>query len=380
MPSAEIIIIGTEILLGEILDTNSRFIARKLRDIGVDLYRKTTVGDNAERIAQAILQSMDHCDIIITSGGLGPTVDDPTREAVALAVGVELEFRPALWEQIKARFQRFGRTPTENNRRQAYVPVGSIEVENPVGTAPAFITETKGKVIAVLPGVPREMEYLLEHKLVPYLRDRFQLTGTIKARVLHTAGAGESQIDDLIEDLEKLTNPTVGLSAHSGQVDVRITAKASSEYEAEVLIQPVEIELRRRLADWVYGANGDTLEAVALAHLASKNWNLAVVEAGLDGELIRRLAKLNASFAGGEVITDLPRREKLYDLVQGYRKSRQVEVGLGVAIYPGQEAQDIFIVCVSPVGEIKENRPYGGPPAYVSRWAFHNSLDILRKL
>lgn len=380
MPRAEIISIGTEILLGEILDTNSRVIARKLRDIGVDLYRKTTVGDNAERIADAILQSMERCDVIITSGGLGPTVDDPTREAVAIAMGVELEFRPVLWEQIKVRFHRFGRTPTENNRRQAYVPVGAIEVENPVGTAPAFIVETNEKVIAVLPGVPREMEYLLEHTLVPYLQDRFKLTGTIKARVLHTVGAGESQIDDLIEDLEKLTNPTVGLSAHAGQVDVRITAKANSEYEAEALIHPLEIELRKRLGDWIYGANGDTLEAVALEHLASNNWRLVIVEAGMGGDLIRRLATLNASFAGGEVITKLPGREELYDFVQGYRNSRQMEVGLGVAIYPGLETQEIFIVCVSPVGEVKENRPYGGPPAYVSRWAFYNCLDVLRKL
>jgi len=129
MPSAEIITIGTEILLGEILDTNSRFLARTLRDVGIDLYRQTTVGDNEQRIAQAILSAMEESDIIITTGGLGPTVDDPTREAVALAMGVETEFRPELWEQIQDRFRRFGHKPTENNMRQAYVPHGAI-VEN----------------------------------------------------------------------------------------------------------------------------------------------------------------------------------------------------------------------------------------------------------
>ncbi len=126
MPSAEIITIGTEILLGEIVDTNAQFVARALRDAGIDLYRKTTVGDNPRRIAQAVQQSLDRCEIIITTGGLGPTVDDPTREALALALGVELEYHPELWDQIVARFQRFNREPTENNRRQAYIPQGAI--------------------------------------------------------------------------------------------------------------------------------------------------------------------------------------------------------------------------------------------------------------
>ena len=157
MPTAEIITIGTEILLGEIVDTNARFIARQLRDAGIDLYRKTTVGDNATRIATAIQQAMESSDIIITTGGLGPTIDDPTREAVALALETETEYRPELWEQIKARFERFGRIPTENNKRQAYVPIGAIAVENPVGTAPAFISERDMCSIIALPGVPREM-------------------------------------------------------------------------------------------------------------------------------------------------------------------------------------------------------------------------------
>jgi molybdenum cofactor synthesis domain-containing protein len=132
MAVAEIITIGTEILLGEIVDTNARFIARVLRDIGVDLYRKTTVGDNSIRISQAVQQAMERSDFIITSGGLGPTVDDPTREALASSVGLSLEFRPELWDQIVERFQRFGRPPTENNKRQAYIPAGAIAVENPV--------------------------------------------------------------------------------------------------------------------------------------------------------------------------------------------------------------------------------------------------------
>ena len=161
MPSAEIITIGTEILLGEIVDTNTRFLSLKLREQGIDLYRQTTVGDNIQRIAQAIQSSLPITDVIITTGGLGPTIDDPTRLAVAAALEIETEFRADLWEQIKERHLRFGRTPTENNKRQAYVPQGAIAVENQVGTAPAFISETETCAIIALPGVPREMEHIM---------------------------------------------------------------------------------------------------------------------------------------------------------------------------------------------------------------------------
>jgi len=380
MPSAEIVTIGTEILLGEIVDTNSRFIARILRDLGVDLYRKTTVGDNARRIAQVIQQSTERCDIIITTGGLGPTVDDPTREAVALAIGVETEFQPQLWVQIQERFRRFGRTPTENNRRQAYVPRGAIAIENPVGTAPAFIVEHGDNVIIALPGVPREMEYLMQRAVVPYLRTRFPLSGIIKARILHTAGVGESQIDDVIADLERLSNPTVGLAAHSGRVDVRITAKADSEEEADRLIYGVEVELYRRLREWIYGVDEDTLEAIALANLRSKGWRFVVVEAGLSGELTRRLAAIGNPFLGGQVLTDLPPVDELPVITSAYRNLHQAEVALGVAIYPDVQKQDISIVLFTPSERKQYSRPYGGPVENAPRWALHHSLDVIRKL
>ena len=204
MPTAEIITIGTELLLGETVDTNTRYIARALRDEGINLFRTSTIGDNAERIAEIISEGMQRAEIIITTGGLGPTIDDPTREAVALTLGVKTEFKAELWEQIQERFQRYGRTPTENNKRQAFIPKGAVPIENPVGTAPAFIGETEKHAIISLPGVPREMEYLMQNQVLPYLRERYKLSGVIKARVLHTSGVGESQIDERIGDLEQL--------------------------------------------------------------------------------------------------------------------------------------------------------------------------------
>jgi competence/damage-inducible protein CinA-like protein len=386
MPTAEIITIGTEILLGEIIDTNAHYIARKLRDAGIDLYRKTSVGDNAKRISQAIQQSMERCDIIITTGGLGPTVDDPTRDAIALAFETHTEFRSELWDQIQARFKRFGRQPTENNKRQAYVPTNAVVIENPVGTAPSFIMETEKHAVIALPGVPREMEYLMEHAVLPYLRDRYRLTAIIRARILHSAGVGESQIDDLIGDLETLSNPTIGLAAHSGQVDIRITAKANSEQDVSDLIRPIETEIRNRLGTWIYGADEETLEKVALNAVQKQGWSLAVVEAGLGGDLLRRLAgamqsqNQNSIFHGGEVIASLPTPQELHDFTVAYRESKQVDVCLGVAVYPGAEKHDVHIILITPEGQQQFTRPYGGPPEYAPRWALHHSLDFLRKI
>ena len=388
MPTAEIITIGTEILLGEILDTNARYLARQLRQVGIDLYRTTTIGDNGQRIARAIQHSLDHCDIVLTTGGLGPTIDDPTREAVASALGVTTEFLPELWEQIQARFQRFGRQPTENNRRQAYIPQGAIPIENPVGTAPAFIAKVGKKVVISLPGVPREMEYLMEHTILPYLKQYFQLSGIIKARVIHTVGIGESLIDDRISDLETLSNPSVGLAAHSGQVDVRITAKADSEARADEMIQQIEMELRNRLGDWIYGVDQDTLEDVALRALKTRGWSLAVIELGASVGLINRLSSLSVmansqnrvTFKGGEIRTDLTSLDTLDAATNQYRKNRQVNTCLGITILPLGEKQELHLFLVTPEDQKEIIQTYGGPPEYASRWANHQALDLLRKL
>ncbi len=380
MPSAEIITIGTELLLGEIVDTNSRFVARCLREAGIDLYRTATVGDNTRRIAQAIQESMARGDIVITTGGLGPTVDDPTREAVAMALGVETEFRPELWEQIQARFVRLGRTPTENNRRQAYVPEGATAYANPVGTAPIFIAERGGRVIICLPGVPSEMEYLMRRTVLPYLCQRYDLHSVIKTRILHTVGAGESQIDQAIADLEELPNPTVGLAAHSGQVDVRITVKAEDEKQAELLIRPLEAELRKRLGDWIYGTDEESLEEVSLRSLTQHKWNLVVVEAGMKGNLVRRLAAAGGPFVSGQVLATKAEVDDLYQLTEAYRSSQGAEAGLGVVVHPTNDGHDVQMVLITPLGTQNIKRLYGGPPEYAPFWAFNQSLDLIRRI
>jgi nicotinamide-nucleotide amidase len=293
--NAEIISIGTELLLGEIVDTNSAHIARNLRDIGLNLYFTTTVGDNQARITEAISFALDRADIIITTGGLGPTVDDVTRQSVAAATGRTLEFRQDLFDQIAERFARFGSEMPENNRQQAYIPAGALAIENPVGTAPCFAVESERGVVISLPGVPREMTYLLDTAVLPYLRQKFNLTSVIKARVLRTAGIGESTIDDVITDLMKLINPTVGLAAHTGQTDIRITAKADDIATAELQIAEVEAEIRRRLGDYIYGVDKDRLEAVLVQELQRTGMQIAVIEAGLGNKLHERLLQQEGS-------------------------------------------------------------------------------------
>ncbi len=251
MPSTEIITIGTELLLGEIVNTNTQVIALALRKIGVDVYRTATIGDNPDRIAQILLESTSRADIVIVTGGLGPTVDDPTRQAIAQAFDLELIFHPELWDEIVRRFSKYGIQPPENNRQQAFLPAGAEVLPNPRGTAPGIFLESNDNLVFALPGVPVEMEGMLIEQVIPRITAHYLLTGVILTRNIRVEGIGESQVDALIRDLETLSNPTVGLSAEKGFVLVRITAKADSEDVAEALLRDLEDEIRSRLADWL---------------------------------------------------------------------------------------------------------------------------------
>ena len=369
MASAEIITIGTEILLGEIVDTNTRYIARTLRGMGVDLYRTITIGDNAERIAEEIRHSMQRADIVITTGGLGPTVDDPTREAVALAAGVELEFREDLWNEVVAIISRYGRKPSENQKRQAYVPKGALGISNPVGTAPCFIVETKRNAVISLPGVPNEMEHILHESVIPYLQKRFELSEIIKIRVLHCSGLGEGMIDEQIADLETLSNPTVGLAAHTGVVDIRIAAKAKNETEADEMIAQIENQIRERLGEVVFGADEDTLEDVVLNTVAKRGWTLVGIESGLDGLLARKIPHT--------VSIPNPSSDSLMAALRAARADSNADAALGVAMYLEERATEMALI--TPGGEKSHRITYGGPPRSLASWSVNLALDWLRR-
>ncbi len=338
---AEIITIGTEILLGEIVDTNTRTIARALRDIGLDIYRTSTIGDNASRIGAAVRESANRAAAVITTGGLGPTVDDATREGVAMAFDVETHFQPSLWAQIQERFASFGRKPTENNRRQAFIPQGAIPIENPVGTAPAFIMESGSSCVICLPGVPAEMVYLLEHDVIPYLRKRLKLQGIIKSRIIRTSGLGESEIDARIEDLEQLSNPTVGLSAHPGRVDIRVTAKAGSEREADEMIWRLEATLHQRLGEYIYGADDDTLEGVIASWLREREMKICTIEYGTGGILASSLTHFEDIFAGGQLISQKEDIDQALPSLERLCATKGAACGIGIILTREEEGHHL---------------------------------------
>src|SRR3972149_4365083 len=379
MPVGEIIAIGTELLLGEIQDTNTATIARKFRDAGIDLYRTMIVGDNPERIAQAIREALTRSDIVITTGGVGATLDDPTRLAVAKAFGTELEFHPKLWDQIQERFNRFQRRATENNRRQAYIPGGSTAIENPVGTAPAFFVEKEGKLVISLPGVPREMEHILQHAVMPLLDQHYQLNGIIKTFVLHTAGVGESQVDEWIGELENNANPTVGLLAHPGQVDIRVAAKAGSEEEADALIAEMVSQVQKLVGVAIYGSDQETLEQVVLNRLALHNWQFSLVECGLGGAVAEKLNRAGFDVDRARVLPELCQVADLQRLAQKQLAATGTQVALGAGFYPGSVQQDLYLYLITPNSTLEVNRSYGGPPAQGLPWAVQTALDFVRR-
>jgi hypothetical protein len=296
-------------------------------------------------------------------------VDDPTREAVARAAGLGLEFREDLWEQVVTIISRYGRKPSENQKRQAYVPSGAIAIPNPVGTAPCFIVETERNAVISLPGVPNEMEYILHESVIPYLQKRFSLNEIIKIRILHCAGLGEGMIDEKIDDLETLSNPTVGLAAHTGVVDIRIAAKAPNEPEADRMIADIENQIRERLGDAVFGADEDTLEEVALNVVAKRGWSLIGVESGLKGLLARKLPHTVS-------IPDLS-PASLMGALRAARAESNVEAGLGVAVYLEERAAEIALI--TPHGEKTHRITYGGPPRSLPVWSVNLALDWLRR-
>ena len=289
MANAEIVAIGSELLLGQIVDTNSAWIAQRLTDIGVNLFYKTIVGDNPGRMKEVLSRALDRSDIVITSGGLGPTQDDLTREVVAEVAGRRLVRDPRLLEQINQRFRSRGFIMTPNNERQADIPEGATPVENPNGTAPSFIVEDSRGIIFVLPGVPFELKWLFDNEVEPYLRRSFALSETITYRVLKVAELGESRVDDEIGHLiANSHNPTVGVLAHPGQVDVRIAAKASSKDAANTLIAPLEAEIRRTLGKHVFAVDNETIEEVVGQLLRKKGMTISVCE-DLGGMVAERL-------------------------------------------------------------------------------------------
>ncbi|HYZ17432.1 MAG TPA: competence/damage-inducible protein A [Candidatus Acidoferrum sp.] len=309
MASVEIVTIGTEILLGHLLDTNSVKIASALADHGVDVFAKHSVGDNAERLRTMLEGVLERADGAITTGGLGPTVDDLTKDAVAKVVRKPLVLHEPSLRAMEERFRIFGRPMSENNRRQAYLPEGCVVLENPHGTAPGFVAlRDDGKFIACMPGVPREMGPMLEERLIPWMIARFNLHDAIYTRTLHTVGIGESDLDRRVEDLFRtLENPKIAMLAHGGRVDIKVMAKARSREEADAMIAPVVADLRERIGAGYFGDDEITLPGAIVRELKRRGLTVGTAESVTGGHIADEIVTVpgaSAVFRGGIVAYD----------------------------------------------------------------------------
>ena len=381
---AEIVMIGTELLLGEIVDTNATMFAKALRDIGMDLLYKTTVGDNEDRITDVLNIALDRSDVILTSGGIGPTVDDMTRKCVARATGRKLVYSKALENQIASRFRNFGREMADNNKRQAYIPEGAMPLENPMGTAPCFLSEDaqgRGCVIS-LPGVPRELDYMLHEVVIPILIDRMGGRKVTKVRVLRTCAVGESSIDRVIGDLMTERNPTVGLAAHAGQTDVRVTAKADTEEEADALIAPMEAELRKRLGVAIYGTGKETVAEVVGDLLRERGLTIGVVDTLTDGQIVREFEENGAGdvvIAQGE--TDIGEQEDPRALTEAMAQTAAPEGGVGLAMVGPYKGGATFMAVYGSDPQTRTciaSRRFQDSE-HIRRWLVIQGLDLVRR-
>lgn len=302
---AEIVSCGTELLLGQITDTNASYLGRTLAGLGIDLYYKSTVGDNAGRILETLRRARERSDLILTSGGLGPTEDDLTKECVAQVFDEELVTDQPSLDRLHEFFRRRGAAMPARNAKQALIYKHGRALPNPNGTAPGALLEKDGKIVISLPGPPNELVPMVENHVIPLLMER--LSGTrqyLVTRVLRFIGIGESAVDERLQDLLGSSNPTLAPLAHTGEVHLRLGAKAPSLEEAEALLQPVEAEIRRRLGRFIYGVDSTTLEESVLRLLIDRGLTLACAESctgGLLGSRLTAISGSSAAFLGGVI-------------------------------------------------------------------------------
>lgn len=355
--SAEILTIGTEILLGDLLDTNAAWISGRLAALGVSIYRHTTVGDNKKRITAALKEAVSRADLVITTGGLGPTSDDLTNACLGEAAGREMVEYPEARRHVDEMFKRFGRTPTRSNYKQALFPEGSELIPNPAGTAMGAMLELDGALVATFPGVPGEMKGMFEETLEPLIKERSE--GSILSRTLWFTGIGESALAEKVQDLLDASDPTVAPLAGQGKVRLRITTRAATTEEAEEKIAPVADEILSRLGDYYFGEDDETLESAIGKLLTGRGETLALAESCTGGLLAKRLtdrAGSSAFFTEGLVTYSNEAKERLLGvphellvqhgavsepvakaMAEGVRKTAGTDYGLSVTGVAGPD-------------------------------------------
>ena len=402
--NAEIVAVGTELLLGTSTNTDARDVSLALSELGINVYWHTVVGDNPARLTECLYRAKNRADLIITTGGLGPTCDDLTKQTLARAFGRELYFDEEAAETIRSWFSAQGRTFTENNLRQAWLPEGCTVLPNDCGTAPGCLFETDGVVVAMLPGPPRECNAMLRNYLVPWLRER---SGeTIRSHMIRMFGVGESAMEEKLRDLMDGANPTVAPYAKLGECLVRVTAKAADADACETMMTPMVEEICRRMGDVVYGLDAGSLEERVLELLAAKDMTFAAAESCTGGMVAQRLTAIpgaSAYFKGGVTVYTEEAKTRLLGIdpklikkqgvvsaavarkmAKRVRKLLKSDLGVGITGWAGPDGDDVGLVYVALAakGDCFVRRLQLGRSSdreKIRTLAAHNAFDMARR-
>ena len=402
--NAEIISVGTELLLGNSTNTDARDVSLALAELGINVYWHTVVGDNPARLTECLYRARNRADLIVTTGGLGPTCDDLTKQTVARAFGRELLFDEAAWDTIRAWFGDQRRDVPENNRAQAWLPEGSTVLANSCGTAPGCMFETDGVLVAMLPGPPRECNAMLREQLVPRLEQRSGQT--IRSHLIRMFGVGESAMEEKLRDLMDGSNPTVAPYAKLGECLARVTAKADTEAQCEELMAPVVEEICRRMGDVVYGIDDDGLEHRVLSLLKETGKTIATAESCTGGMIAQRITSVpgaSAHYKGGFNVYTVEAKCALLGIKPGFiekhgvvsaavaskmaRRTRKIlksDIAVGVTGWAGPDGDDVGLVYVALAarGECFVRRLTLGRHSDRERIrtvAAHNAFDMVRR-
>jgi nicotinamide-nucleotide amidase len=403
----EIIAIGTELLLGQIVDTNSSWMGEHLAVAGIDSHFQTKVGDNLERIVSSIRLGLERSDAVILCGGLGPTQDDITREAIAEVMGVSLVRHPEIGERIRAMFAARGRTMSDNNLRQADVPEGATVIPQMPGTAPGLLCPVNDKVVYAVPGVPHEMREMLRGTVIPDLQKRAGLSAVISSRVLRTWGHAESGLAEMlagrIDELDSIGNPTLAFQASGIEgIKVRITAKASSAVEVEAILADEEARLRSMLGEVVFGVDNQTMESVVIDMLRDRGLSLGIAESltgGLMGTRFTSVPGASDVFRGsivsyasdvkfsvlgvpeGPVVT----AQAAQDMAEGARRVLGADVALattgvaGPAEQEGHPVGTVFLGLAMDGASEAQQVKLPGDRQRIRQYAVISAVNLLRK-
>lgn len=401
---AEILSCGTELLLGHITDTNATYLAQSLSALGIDLYFVSQVGDNQGRIVETLKRAWERSDLIVMTGGLGPTEDDLARESISALLGETMQVDPTLENELRTYFSnRRARMPERNVKQATLIPSAKV-LPNPVGTAPGWWVEKDGHIIVAMPGVPREMYRMWEQEAIPRLRP--YTGGLIFTQILRVSGLGESAVEERLVSLIHSNNPTIATYAKSDAIDVRITAKADTSEEAECLVSDMEVQVRQILGHHIFGTNKETLQSVVGSLLQARNQTLAVMESftgGLLSSVITDVPTSSRHFIGGVAAYSGKVKEQMgvpHEVIEQYgtvseetvramahaiRERFGADFGLGITGVGGPDEQEgkavgtVHIAIEGPEGFVTGMGPgWRGGRADNKRFAILTALNLLR--